>query len=88
MWIQISMPAGISIQKATEMARDFRKVLHTFPEVSYVVTQTGRDDAGVDPWSFSHIECCAGLRPYAEWGGNKQALIERMGRKLAANRPP
>ncbi len=87
LWIQINLPAGISIQKATEMARDFRKVMRAFPEVSYVVTQTGRDDAGVDPWTFSHIECCAGLKPYNEWGGDKQALIERMGRKLSAELP-
>ncbi|MGO8675777.1 MAG: efflux RND transporter permease subunit [Limisphaerales bacterium] len=87
LWIQINLPAGISIKKATEMARDFRKVMRTFPEVSYVVTQTGRDDAGVDPWTFSHIECCAGLKAYQEWGGDKQALIERMGRKLGAELP-
>ncbi|MGH7968711.1 MAG: efflux RND transporter permease subunit, partial [Limisphaerales bacterium] len=87
MWIQISLPAGVSIQKATEMARDVRKVMHTFPEISYVVTQTGRDDAGVDPWTFSHIECCAGLKPYNEWGGDKQALIERMSRRFNAELP-
>src|SRR5208282_2687981 len=40
MWLQIEMPPSISIQKASEMARDFRKVMHTFPEVSYVITQT------------------------------------------------
>ena len=83
-WLQIQMPPGISIQKASDMARDFRKVMRTFPEVSYVITQTGRDDAGVDPWTFSHIESCVGLKPYDEWGGDKQALIARMDRKLNA----
>ena len=87
MWLQVTMPPAISIAKATELARGLRKVMHTFPEISCVVTQTGRDDAGVDPWSFSHIECCAGLRPYSEWGGDKQALIERMSRKLNAELP-
>ena len=84
MWIQVSMPPGISIQKASAMARDLRRVMRTFPEVANVVTQTGRDDAGVDPWTFSHIECCAGLKPYHEWGGDKQALIERMSRSFEA----
>lgn len=87
LWLQVSMPAGISIQKATDMASDLRRVMHGFREVSYVVTQTGRDDAGVDPWSFSHIECCAGLKPYATWGGDKQALIKRMSAKLNAELP-
>ena len=86
-WMQINMPAGISIQKATDMARDYRRVMRSFPEVSYVVTQTGRTDDGTDPWTFSHIESCVGLKPYKEWGGDKQALMERMGKKLRAEAP-
>ena len=87
LWLQVSLPAGISIQKATDMARDLRRVLHGFPEISYVVTQTGRDDAGVDPWSFSHIECCAGLQPYDTWGGDKQALIQRLSERFSRALP-
>jgi len=86
-WMQIELPAGISIQKATEMARDFRKVMRTFPEVSYVVTQTGRNDDGTDPFTFSHIESSVGLKPYDQWGGDKQALIKRMNDKLNAELP-
>ncbi len=86
-WLQVNMPAGISIQKATEMAREYRNVVRTFPEVSYVVTQTGRNDDGTDPWTFSHIESSVGLKPYHQWGGDKQALIERMGKKLKAELP-
>jgi len=86
-WVQIELPAGISIQKATEMARNYRQVMRTFPEVSYVVTQTGRNDDGTDPFTFSHIESCVGLKPYNEWGGNKQALIARMSDKLNAELP-
>jgi cobalt-zinc-cadmium resistance protein CzcA len=86
-WMQITLPPGISIQKATEMARDYRKIIRSFPEVSYVVTQTGSDDEGVDPFTFSHIEGCVGLKPYPEWGGDKQALIARMSEKLRAELP-
>ena len=86
-WIQVEMPAGISIEKATEMSRDFRRVVREFPEVSFVATQTGRTDDGTDPWSFSHIESCVGLKPYSQWGGDKQALIKRMGDKLRAEVP-
>jgi cobalt-zinc-cadmium resistance protein CzcA len=86
-WVQIELPAGISIEKATEMARDYRKVMQTFPEVSHVVSQTGRNDDATDPWTFSHIESAVTLKPYHEWGGDKQALIERMSRKLNAELP-
>jgi cobalt-zinc-cadmium resistance protein CzcA len=87
LWLQIEMPPGISIQKASELARNFRKVIQSFPEVDHVITQTGRDDAGVDPWTFSHIESCITLKPYNEWGGDKQALIARMNQKLNAEMP-
>ncbi|HEV3456807.1 MAG TPA: CusA/CzcA family heavy metal efflux RND transporter [Thermoanaerobaculia bacterium] len=86
-WMQINLPPGISIQKATEMARDYRQVMAGFPEVSYVVTQTGRNDDATDPWTFSHIESAVGLEPYGQWGGDKQALIDRMSRKLNAELP-
>jgi cobalt-zinc-cadmium resistance protein CzcA len=42
--------------------------------------QTGRDDAGTDPFSKSHIECSVGLKPYKEWknGKKKSALISEL----------
>jgi cobalt-zinc-cadmium resistance protein CzcA len=38
----------------------------------------GRNDDGTDPWTPSHIEAAVVLKPYGEWGGDKQALIRRM----------
>ena len=60
------------------MAAELRGVVRTFPEVSYAVTQLGRNEDGTDPWTPSHIEASVGLKPYDEWGGDKQALIRRM----------
>jgi cobalt-zinc-cadmium resistance protein CzcA len=44
------------------------------------MTQTGRDDEGVDPFSASHIEISVGLRPYNTWknGRRKTDLIADM----------
>ncbi len=79
-WLQVQMPAGISLNKATEMAANLRKVVREFPEVSYIVTQLGRNDDGTDPWTPSHIEASVGLHPYDTWprGETKQDLIRRM----------
>ncbi len=77
-WLQVEMPPGISLAKGSEMAAELRGVVRTFPEVSYVVTQLGRNEDGTDPWTPSHIEAAVGLKPYDEWGGDKQALIRRM----------
>jgi heavy metal efflux system protein len=83
-WLQVQMPAGISLNKATEMAADLRKTVREFPEVSYVVTQLGRNDDGTDPWTPSHIETSVGLHPYDTWpsGGSKQDLIRRMAERF------
>ena len=83
-WFHAQMPAGISLETATEMAADLRKAVREFPEVSHIVTQLGRNDDGTDPWTPSHIEADIGLRPYDTWpsGGNKQDLIRRMAARL------
>jgi cobalt-zinc-cadmium resistance protein CzcA len=85
-WLQVQMPAGISLPKATEMAADLRKAVREFPEVSYIVTQLGRNDDGTDPWTPSHIEASVGLHPYNTWpaGETKQDLIRRMAAKFDA----
>jgi heavy metal efflux system protein len=82
LWLQVQMPPGISLPKAMEMSGNLRKAIREFPEVSTVVTQLGRTDDGMDPWTPSHIECCIALKPYREWGGDKQALIQRMNARL------
>jgi heavy metal efflux system protein len=78
------MPAGISLAKATEMAADLRKAVLEFPEVSYIVTQLGRNDDGTDPWTPSHIEASVGLHPYDTWpaGETKRDLVQRMGERF------
>ncbi len=79
-WLQVQLPAGMSLEKSSEMATTLRHKLKQFDEVTYVMTQTGRDDEGVCPFSFSHIEVMVGLKPYEEWkGGRRKAdLISDM----------
>jgi cobalt-zinc-cadmium resistance protein CzcA len=78
LWLQIQMPAGISLPKAMEVASQLRSIIRSQPEVAHVITQLGRNDDGTDPWTPSHIETAVILKPYHEWGGDKQALIRRM----------
>ncbi|MGD3197620.1 efflux RND transporter permease subunit, partial [Xanthomonas citri pv. citri] len=85
LWLQVQMPPGITLDKAATKANALRKATLEFPEVSYVVTQTGRNDDGTDYWTPSHIEASVGLRPYKEWpaGMDKQALIAALGARYA-----
>ena len=79
-WIQVQLPPGISLEKSSELATTLRDNLYKYDEVSYVMTQTGRDDEGVDPFSSSHIETSVGLKPYNTWksGRRKADLIADM----------
>jgi cobalt-zinc-cadmium resistance protein CzcA len=85
LWLQVQMPPGITLDKAAGMANALRRATLEFPEVSYVVTQTGRNDDGTDYWTPSHIEASVGLRPYSQWpaGIDKQRLIARLGERYA-----
>lgn len=84
LWLQVQLPSGISIGKAEEMARDLRNAVMEFPEISFVVSQIGRNDDRTDPWTLSHIEAPVGLRPYDEWpaGETKADFVRRLAERL------
>lgn len=79
-WLQVTLPPGISLTKATQMADALREATLLEPQVAHVVTQLGRNDEGTDPFTPSHIECAVTLHPYSEWpsGMSKQDLIDRL----------
>eukprot|EP01037_Dinobryon_pediforme_P014585 gene14585-14709_t len=85
LWMQVQMPTGLSVDKASEMASDLRRTVKAFPEVADIVTQTGRNDSGTDPWSPSHIEAGVTLTPYATWPEHesKTAFVRKLSEKLA-----
>jgi heavy metal efflux system protein len=80
LWLQIQLPPGISLEKAKAMSDTLRRHIIRYDEITYVMMQTGRDDAGTDPFSKSHIECSVGLKPYKEWekGKTKTELISEL----------
>lgn len=85
LWLQVEMPTGLSLEKANDMASELRRTLLEYPEISYVVTQLGRSDEGVDPWTPSHMEVPVGLKPYAEWPYHetKAQFITKLTKKFA-----
>jgi cobalt-zinc-cadmium resistance protein CzcA len=89
LWLQVQMPTGLALNKASDMASDLRREILKFPEVSYVVTQTGRNDDGTDPWTMSHIEVPVGLTPYDTWPGgeSKKQFLDKMAATLAHDLP-
>ena len=84
-WIQVQGPPGISLAKSTEMADELRAKLKSFDEVTYVMSQVGRDDEGAEAFTSSHMEVCVGLKPYRQWkwGKSKNDLIAQMADTIA-----
>jgi cobalt-zinc-cadmium resistance protein CzcA len=70
-WLQVSLPPGISLEKSKEMSDTLRKRTLQYGEVTYMMVQAGRNDDGTDAWTPSHFECSIGLKPYKEWPGGK-----------------
>jgi len=85
LWLQVQLPPGVTLDKSKAMADTLRSHIMKYDEVSYVMTQVGRDDEGTDPFSTSHAECGVGLIPYKQWenGKRKADLIEEMSADLA-----
>ena len=84
LWLQVQMPSGLSLEAASEMASELRRTVREFPEVRYIMTQLGREDAAVDAWTFSHIEAPIGLTPYNTWpkGETKAAFLRKLNARL------
>jgi cobalt-zinc-cadmium resistance protein CzcA len=89
LWLQVQMPTGLALNNASDMASELRRAVLKYPEVSYVVTQTGRNDDGTDPWTMSHIESPVGLKPYDTWpaGESKKQFVDKMAANLARDLP-
>jgi len=83
-WMQVQLPPGISLEKSKEMSDALRRRISKFDEVTYIMGQTGRDDAGTEPFSKSHLECSVGLKPYREWknGRTKNDLIHDISEEI------
>ena len=84
LWLQVQMPTGLSLDAAADMASELRRTVLQFPEVSYIVTQTGREDEAVDAWTASHIEVPVGLTPYDTWpaGETKADFVKKLNARL------
>ena len=88
-WIRANLPAGISLEKSAEMARQIRLLIRQSPEVNLVASQTGRNDSGTDPFGPNRNELLVDLRPYDTWrpGRGKAELVDDLSHRLTASIP-
>ncbi len=87
LWVRATMPYTISLEESSKIVPQVRKILASFPEVTDVASEHGRDDGGTDPTGFYNAEFYVGLKPYDTWKGKyrtKPEFIAEVDKKLAA----
>ena len=79
-FLRANFPSGISIEENAKHAPKMREIISEYPQVSYVITQTGRNDDGTDPFPANRNEILIGLKDYHLWTGDisKQELLHQI----------
>lgn len=83
------LPAGITIQENAKIAPKIRQIISKYPQVSYVITQTGRNDDGTDPFPTNRTEILVGLKEYSLWSDtvSKKEIVKSMQAELERELP-
>jgi len=88
-WIRANLPAGISLEKSAALASRIRELIRKAPEVRLVMSQSGRNESGTDPFGPNRNEFLVDLHPYRTWarGKRKTDLVDELSRRLEAEIP-
>jgi cobalt-zinc-cadmium resistance protein CzcA len=85
-WVNTTLPAGVSIGEAQKRCAQMRKLIRSVPEVNTVISKAGRPEDGTDPKPINMLECFVDLKPVEQWrkGITKEKLLEEMDHALDA----
>ena len=84
LWVETKLPMSSSLTETNKMATNYRRILRSFPEVTSVLSQTGRSNDGTDPSGIYYVQAQVNLKPQEEWKRHitKEQLIDEMDAKL------
>jgi cobalt-zinc-cadmium resistance protein CzcA len=87
-WVRANFPEGTALESTAKYADEMRSLIHEFPDVTFVVSQAGRNDSGTDPFVPSRVEMMVGLKPMEDWvSSSKQELVAGIGSRLRGEFP-
>jgi cobalt-zinc-cadmium resistance protein CzcA len=88
-WIRSNLPPGISLEESAETAARIRALIRQSPEVQMVMSQSGRNDSGMDPFGPNRNEFLVQPHPYAMWpsGKTKRDLVRELADRLNTHIP-
>ncbi|MGA2729625.1 MAG: CusA/CzcA family heavy metal efflux RND transporter [Terracidiphilus sp.] len=86
-WVRGTLPPSEGPTASIDFTNRARLVMASFPEVTQVVSQTGRPDDGTDTAGFFNTEYFVDLKPKKQWRPlfhqDKEALIAAINRELS-----
>jgi cobalt-zinc-cadmium resistance protein CzcA len=87
--VQIGRLPSVSLTQAVEDATRAEQVLRGFPEVTKVVSKTGRAEVATDPMGVDLSDLYIELKPPSEWttAHTRTELVEKMSEALEAGVP-
>ena len=85
-WVNVNMPAGISVAEARNQSNRLQVALHRVPEVNTVIVKAGRPENGTDPKPINMIEAFVDLKPEAQWrhGLTRAKIMEDLNKSVDA----
>jgi cobalt-zinc-cadmium resistance protein CzcA len=85
-WVNIMLPAGISVTETSKQLKRIRAILRQIPEVTGVVSKAGRPEDGTDPKMINMAEFLVDVKPQDDWRPHlsKDQLIDQMNTSLQA----
>jgi cobalt-zinc-cadmium resistance protein CzcA len=88
-WIRANLPPGISLEESAQTAAGIRQLIRESPEVQMVMSQTGRNDSGMDPFGPNRNEFLVQPLPYRQWpaGKVKSDLVYELSQRLNSHIP-
>ena len=83
------LPAGTNITEDQKIAPVIRKIASKHPQIESIITQSGRNDDGTDPFPSNRTEVLMMLKDYGGWvkDTSKQELIETLKRNFQKELP-
>jgi cobalt-zinc-cadmium resistance protein CzcA len=75
---------SVSLSTSRQMELEVERVLREFPEITTVVSKTGRADIASDPMGLEVSDVIADLRPRGQWktARTREALVEKIRERL------
>ncbi len=87
--IQVQQLPSVSLSQSVRTVSEVERVVRKFPEVTTVISKTGRAEVATDPMSVDFSDLYIALKPPSEWTSAKtrDELVEKMSEALEQGVP-